>query len=200
MPHPRSSNESPVSPKPASAPTPLAAVDLQPTLEGDLVLLRPLREHDFEALHAAANDPLIWEQHPQHDRWRREVFRTYFDGGIASRGAFAVIERATGRIIGSTRFHGLDPGKREVEIGWTFLTRAHWGGRFNHEMKRLLLDHAFRFVDRVLFLVGPNNIRSQTAVERIGGVRSGTRRDDTGLESVVFVIDAAAWRARRADS
>lgn len=175
----------------------LGSADLQPTLEGELVLLRPLREDDFEPLLQAASDPLIWEQHPQRERWRREVFTEYFRGGIASGGAFAVIERASGRIIGSTRFHGLDPATREIEIGWTFLTRAHWGGRFNHEMKRLLLDHAFTIVDRVLFLVGPANIRSQTAVQRIGGVRQGTRRDDTGLESVVFRIDAADWSARR---
>lgn len=174
----------------------LTTPDLQPTLTGSRITLRPLRVEDFSALHAAASDPLIWQQHPKHDRWQVQVFREYFDGAIASRGAFAVIDRKDGRIIGSSRYHGHDPVKREIEIGWTFLVRSHWGGTTNHEMKRLMLTHAFSFVDRVLFLVGPNNIRSQTAVGRIGGVRIGTRADDTGLESVVFAIDAADFRRR----
>lgn len=171
-------------------------IDLQPTLHGELLTLRPVREEDFDAVHSAASDPLIWAQHPQRDRWRREVFAEYFRGAIESRSAFVVIERSSGRIIGCTRYHGHDPITREIEIGWTFLTRAHWGGRFNGEMKRLMLDHAFTFVDTVILLVGPTNIRSQTAVQRLGAVRAGTRRDDTGLESVLFMLDAKAWRSR----
>lgn len=175
----------------------MPSIDLQPTLEGDLVILRPVREEDFDALHAAASDPLIWEQHPQRERWRREVFAEYFRGAVASRSAFVVIERATGRIIGCTRYHGHNPVTREIEIGWTFLMRSHWGGRFNREMKRLMLDHAFEFVDSVIFLVAPNNIRSQTAVQRLGATRAGVRCDDTGLTSILFRLDAGAWRRHR---
>ena len=147
-----------------------AAFDLQPTLKGPLLELRPLAREDFDGLFQAASDPLIWEQHPERDRHESAVFRRYFDGAIESQGAFAVIERASGRIIGSSRFCNLDPG-REVEIGWTFLERVFWGGAYNREMKSLLLDHAFRFVDRVVFVVGEGNLRSQKALEKIGARR-----------------------------
>jgi len=164
--------------------------DLQPTLTGELLQLRPLRPDDFDALYAAASDPLIWEQHPESDRYTRDVFQRYFDGAIESGGAFAVIDRRTSRIIGSTRYHGYDEAASEIEIGWTFLERAYWGGAYNGEMKRLLLAHAFRFVKRVVFLVGPTNIRSQRAMEKVGGVREGIRPNAVGRESVVFVITA----------
>jgi RimJ/RimL family protein N-acetyltransferase len=144
-----------------------AAFDLQPTLKGRLLELRPLTPGDFEALFEAANDPLIWEQHPESDRHEPAVFQRYFDGAIASGGALAVVEVRSRRIIGSSRFCSLDPG-REVEIGWTFLEREFWGGAYNREMKSLMLDHAFRFVGRVVFVVGEGNLRSQKALEKIG--------------------------------
>jgi N-acetyltransferase len=147
-----------------------AAFDLRPTLKGRLVELRPLAPEDHEALFEAASDPLIWEQHPESDRHEPAVFQRYFDGAIASRGAFAVIAVKSGRIIGSSRFCNLDPG-REVEIGWTFLERAYWGGAYNREMKSLMVDHAFRFVDRIVFVVGEANLRSQKALEKIGARR-----------------------------
>ena len=164
--------------------------DLQPTLTGELIELRPLRRDDFEALYGAASDPLIWKQHPDPDRYTRHVFQRYFDGAIHSGGAFAVIDRRTGRIIGSSRFHDCNEDASEIEIGWTFLERAYWGGTYNREMKQLMLAHAFRFVRRVVFLVGPDNIRSQRAMEKIGGVRAGRRVNAAGLESVVFEIIA----------
>ena len=144
-----------------------AAFDLQPTLKGLLLELRPLEPGDFDALFQAARDPLIWEQHPEADRHEPAVFQKYFDGAIASRGAFAIVERTSGRIIGSSRFCSLDPG-REVEIGWTFLERPFWGGLYNRELKSLMLGHAFRFVERVVFVVGEGNLRSQKALEKIG--------------------------------
>ncbi|MBX3356153.1 MAG: GNAT family N-acetyltransferase [Phycisphaeraceae bacterium] len=168
----------------------MAPINLQPTLEGELLTLRPLRAEDFDALYAAASDPLIWAQHPRHDRWQREVFTEYFRGAIESRSAFIVIDRASGRVIGCTRYHGHDPVRREVEIGWTFLVRECWGGRFNGEMKRLMLTHAFGFVDRVNLLVGPNNVRSRKAVERIGGIYAGMRPDDEGIDHLVFQVEA----------
>jgi len=170
------------------------AFDLQPTLTGDLVVLRPMSPEDFPALHAAAADPLIWAQHPESDRFEETVFRRFFQSGLDSRGAFVVVDRADGRIIGSSRFHGYDPAAREVEIGWTFLVRSRWGGRHNGEMKRLMLTHAFRHVDRVLFIIGPKNVRSQRAVERIGAVRAGVRMNDRGEQSVVYAITRDAFR------
>ena len=165
--------------------------DLQPTLIGELLELRPLRPDDFDALFAAAGDPLIWEQHPESDRYKREIFQKYFDGAIESKGAFAIIERTSGRIIGSSRYCHLNPAESEVEIGWTFLKRAFWGGRHNHELKKLMLDHAFRFVDSVLFVVGENNLRSQKALEKIGArflSKSGSREPD-GSARLVFAIE-----------
>jgi RimJ/RimL family protein N-acetyltransferase len=101
------------------------------------------------------------------------VFRIFFTEALESGGAFVIMDRQTQQIIGSTRFYGYDPEKSEIEIGWTFLTRKYWGGRYNAEMKRLLLDHAFRFVESVVFLVGENNVRSQKAMEKIGAIRVG---------------------------
>ena len=162
-------------------------MDLQPHLRGALVELRPLRPGDWGALFAVASDPAIWEQHPASDRWQEPVFRRDFDEALASHGAFLVLDAADGRVIGCTRFHGYDPAASEVEIGWTFLARSHWGGPHNGEMKRLLLEHAFRSVDRVIFVIGAENRRSRRAVEKIGAVLAETRREPDG-EKVVYEI------------
>ena len=173
--------------------------DLQPTLKGNLIELRPLGPQDFNALFSAASDPKIWEQHPESDRYQREVFQRFFDGALESRGAFAIIERKSGRIIGSSRYCNLDLTNREVEIGWTFLEREFWGGTYNRELKQLMLDHAFRFVDRVVFVVGENNIRSQKALAKIGASFLKKAQlpaaDETVRTNVVFVITAKSYRA-----
>jgi len=172
--------------------------DLQPILKGKLVELRPLRPQYFDALFSAASDPKIWEQHPESDRYQREVFQKFFDGALESKGAFAIIERKSGRIIGSSRYCNLDLTNREVEVGWTFLEREFWGGTYNRELKQLMLDHAFRFVDRVLFVVGEQNIRSQKALAKIGAsflkkvqLPAGNRILKT---NIVFVITAKSYR------
>ncbi|SPE43441.1 conserved hypothetical protein [Candidatus Sulfopaludibacter sp. SbA3] len=164
--------------------------DLQPILTGELLELRPLRPDDFDELYAAASDPLIWEQHPVSGRYKKEVFQGFFREALQSGGALIAIDRKDGRVIGSSRFHGLDSQKSEIEIGWTFLARTHWGGVYNGEMKQLMLRHAFQFVSRVIFLVGTENLRSQKAVERIGGVRVGSRPDAGGQHSYVYQITA----------
>jgi RimJ/RimL family protein N-acetyltransferase len=167
--------------------------DLQPCLKGDLVELRPLCAADFRDLYAVAADPLIWEQHPSKDRYQEEVFKCFFREALESRGALIAIDGNDGRVIGSSRFHGYDEAKSEVEIGWTFLARSHWGGAYNREMKQLMLRHAFRFVSSVIFLIGPHNFRSQRAVEKIGGVRAGSRLDGSGRESLVYRIEASVF-------
>lgn len=145
-------------------------LDRQPTLTAERLVLRPLRADDWDALFAVAADPLIWAGHPAHDRWREDVFRVFFDDALVQRGALAVIDKASGAVIGSSRFQAYDPADGgSVEIGWTFLARSHWGGTCNREMKRLMLAHALRSVARVVFLVGKDNIRSRTAMTRIGG-------------------------------
>ena len=170
--------------------------DLQPVLTGELLELRPLRDEDFPVLYAVASDPLIWEQHPQPERCTEPVFREFFRGAMESGGAFLAIDRKDDRVIGSSRFHAYDDEKSEIEIGWTFLARSHWGGMYNREMKRLMLDHAFRFVNRVIFLVGRNNVRSQKAMEKIGGVCLGLRPDlQRGEPVMVYAISRPSARA-----
>ena len=148
--------------------------DLQPHLKGELIELRPLAPDDWRELFAVASDSLIWEQHPEPDRCKEGVFRIFFKDALESGGAFVIIDRKTQQIIGSTRFYGYDPAKSEIEIGWTFLARKYWGGRYNAEMKRLLLNHAFKFVESVVFFVGEGNVRSQKAMEKVGAIKVGT--------------------------
>ena len=147
--------------------------DLQPNLKGELIELRALTPEDWDDLFAIASDPLIWEQHPESDRYKEDVFKVFFKDALESGGAFVVIDRKNKRIIGSTRFHGYEPEKSEIEIGWTFLARKYWGGRYNRELKQLMLAHAFKFVESVVFYVGEKNFRSQKAMEKIGATREG---------------------------
>jgi RimJ/RimL family protein N-acetyltransferase len=164
--------------------------DLQPVIKGELLELRPLRPEDFYDLYAVASDPLIWEQHPVKDRYREEVFKGFFREALESGGALIAIDSKDGQVIGSSRFHGYDKEKSEIEIGWTFLARSHWGGVYNGEMKQLMLRHAFKFVNSVIFLIGAQNLRSQRAIEKIGGVRVGSRLDGGGRDSFVYRITA----------
>jgi N-acetyltransferase len=147
--------------------------DLQPNLKGELIELRPLTSEDWDNLFAVASDPLIWEQHPESDRYKEDVFRVFFKEAMESGGAFVIVDTKNQQIIGSTRFHDYAPEKSEIEIGWTFLARKYWGGRYNRELKQLMLAHAFKFVENVVLLVGQKNVRSQKATEKIGGIRDG---------------------------
>lgn len=167
--------------------------DLQPNLSGQLTKLRPLAQEDYQGLYAVAVDPLIWAQHPAKNRREEQTFRTFFAESLASRAALTILDAADDRIIGSSRYWGYDEETGEVEIGWTFLSRSCWGGSFNREIKRLMLQHAFRFVSNVIFLVGYESIGSQRAVEKIGGIRIGSRPDDTGESSFIYRITAAAF-------
>ncbi|MFD1613323.1 GNAT family N-acetyltransferase [Sphingomonas tabacisoli] len=169
------------------------AFDAQPELADDRVRLRPLKADDWDALFAVASDPLIWEVHPAHDRWQEPVFRRFFDDALASGGALAAIDPATGEIIGSSRFDVRRAGEGEIEIGWTFVARAYWGGAVNRSMKRLMIAHALQHFDRVIFLVGETNGRSRRAMEKIGGVLT-PRLDHAEMAGVpvthvVYAID-----------
>jgi RimJ/RimL family protein N-acetyltransferase len=170
--------------------------ELQPTLIGSLVKLTPLRRDDYDALFAVASDPLIWEQHPNNDRYQPAVFQEFFRGALECGGAFLVTDATTGEAIGSSRFNGYDEATREIEIGWTFLARSRWGGAYNGEMKRLMLEHAFQFVDRVIFVIGERNVRSRRALEKIGGVLVDTRSEPGGQNRVVYAITQDVFRGR----
>ena len=144
--------------------------DRQPVLEGTLVRLRPMTAKDREALFAVASDPLVWEVHPARDRWQREVFDAFFDAGLASGGALVIEDRGSGAVIGSSRYDGHDPEADEIEIGWTYIARRFWGGTYNREIKRLMLDHIHRFVGIATFMVGEDNGRSRKSMLKFGGV------------------------------
>lgn len=169
-------------------------LDRQPILKGELIELRPLSDQDFSALHAIASDPLVWEQHPSKDRTQEAVFRAWFDNTLASGGALAVIDRRDGRFIGTSRFDRYDASRDEIEIGWTVLARSHWGGAYNGELKQLMLRHAFRSVQTVVFRVHSLNVRSQRAVEKLGAIRVGSEADAEGRgDNHVFRLEAAAY-------
>jgi RimJ/RimL family protein N-acetyltransferase len=170
--------------------------DFQPTLTGPTVIVRPVSVDDWTALFDAGSDPEIWKVHPSSDRYTERVFREYFDGALTSRMGFVFVDRSTGQLIGSSRYYGYDAERSEVEIGWTFITRSHWGGKTNREVKRLMLDHAFTFLDTVIFWVGERNWRSQGAMTKIGGVRrSGffTRELSGATPHVIFEIGKSAY-------
>lgn len=173
----------------------------QPSLCHPLLRLDPATAQDWPALFAVASDPAIWAGHPANDRWQEPVFAAFFADGLASGGMLLARDAATGAVIGSSRydFSRAEPG--EVEIGWTFLARSHWGGRFNHVMKALMVGHALAAmpdpVGQVMLMIGETNIRSRTAATRIGArltTRTHTANLSTGaVAHVIYTIDRAGF-------
>tara|TARA_R110002073_G_scaffold114912_3_gene252347 strand:- start:767 stop:1297 length:531 start_codon:yes stop_codon:yes gene_type:complete len=156
-------------------------IDIQPTLVGRSITLRPLLKEDFSALYLAASDPVIWEIHPDSSRYKQNIFKErFFEGAIASGGAFAVIDNESGRIIGSSRYYKWNPDKQEISIGYTFLEKAVWGSGINQEMKELMLTHIFNTASIVWFGVGEINHRSRKAVEKLGATL--TRKEERELD------------------
>ncbi len=180
-----------------------AAFDLQPYLENDLLILRPLQEEDFENLYKIGSDPLIWEMHPAKDRYQESVFKIFFSDAILSKGAFAVIDKMTDEIIGSTRFHTISESKNAIEIGWTFLARKYWGGVYNKSMKCLMMGYAFNFVENIVFYIGENNIRSRKALVKLGGEQIVSLEGRPLLErsnaSVIYKISKDVWSKNATD-
>jgi RimJ/RimL family protein N-acetyltransferase len=175
--------------------------DIQPVLENDKVFLYPLQEDDFENLYAVASDPRIWEQHPNKDRWKKDVFRTFFEGAIQSKGAFKIVEKSTGKIAGSTRIYGYNEQERSILIGYTFLATDYWGKGMNLSVKALLLDYLFDFVRQVYFQIGAHNLRSQTAIGRLGAKKVGEEQvayfGEPPKLNYIYSIEKEHWlRAR----
>lgn len=172
--------------------------NIQPVLENPLVLLQPLREEDFEALYQAASDPKIWEQHPNKDRWKLEVFKVYFEGAMQSKGAFKIIDKTTGQVAGSTRIYDYNPKDNSVLIGYTFIARAYWGKGMNSAVKALMLEYLFEHVSKVLFHIGAENIRSQIAIGRLGAVKVGEQSvayfGEPPKLNFVYAIEKEAWK------
>ena len=141
---------------------------IQAILQSDLVRIRPMQANEFESLFAVASDPLIWELHPQSDRYKREVFLKYFESAIQSGGALVIEDTKDNSIIGASRYYDHIEEKSSIVIGYSFLVRKYWGGTYNREVKKLMLQHAFMFVENVNFEIGENNLRSRRAIEKIG--------------------------------
>jgi RimJ/RimL family protein N-acetyltransferase len=146
--------------------------DFQPFLQNEFVAIKPLKPSDFESLYLVASDPLIWEQHPNKNRYQKDVFKTFFEGAIESKGAFLVLDTKTEKIIGSSRFYELE-NKNSVAIGYTFISREYWGENYNRALKTLMIDHAFQYVNNILFHIGSMNIRSQKAIEKLSAKKTG---------------------------
>lgn len=142
--------------------------NIQPTLKSDIITLCPLLPEDFENLYNVSSDPAIWASHPNKNRWKREVFQTFFEGAIQSGGAFKIVHQTSGKIIGSTRFYDYNPEDNSILIGYTFFSTSHWGKGFNHTVKKLMLDYIFKFVSKVIFHIGASNLRSQRSIIRLG--------------------------------
>lgn len=144
----------------------------QSILQNELIIMQPLQQDDFEALYAVASDPLIWEQHPNKNRYQREPFQIYFEGAMESKGAYLIIDKATGEVAGCSRFYDHQETDSSVFIGYTFFGRKFWGKQYNPASKQLMLDHAFQLVNTVKFHIGAGNIRSQIAIGRVGAVKT----------------------------
>lgn len=170
--------------------------ELQPRVQNKLIRLEPMEADDFDALYAVASDPLIWEQHPSKNRYQRQIFEAFFKDALESGGALCVIDNTTGELIGSSRYYDLDESRRMVSVGYTFIARSTWGRQYNRALKALMLDHAFRFVDRVVFEVGAGNIRSRKALEKLGGINIGevsVSQEGENSQNVIYKIDKNDW-------
>jgi RimJ/RimL family protein N-acetyltransferase len=148
-------------------------INIQQVIENDKAILLPLQATDFAALYAAASDPAVWEQHPNKDRWKEEVFRVFFEGAMESKVAFKIVDKATGEVAGSTRFYDCSPKDSSIFIGYTFYATRYWGTGINRSVKKDMLDYIFRHVSTVFFHIGASNIRSQMAIGRVGAAKVG---------------------------
>ena len=174
--------------------------NLQPILENERVILYPLQEEDFETLYNVASDPKIWEQHPNKDRWQKDVFRVFFDGAMQSKGAFKIVDKATGQVIGSTRVYDYSEQEDSIFIGYTFYATSCWGKGINHSVKALMLDYLFQFVSHVYFQIGAGNIRSQIAISRLGAKKIAEQEvayfGESPKLNFVYSIGKEEWQQR----
>jgi RimJ/RimL family protein N-acetyltransferase len=173
-------------------------INTQPVLENDEVAIYPLQEQDFEALYNVASNPKIWEQHPNKNRWQKEVFKNFFEGAMKSNGAFKIIDKSNGDVIGCTRFYDYNQEDDSILIGYTFYATQYWGKGINHAVKSLMLDYIFNFVSNVYFHIGAVNIRSQIAISRLGATKIAEQEISYfGEESklnYIYRITKKEWR------
>jgi RimJ/RimL family protein N-acetyltransferase len=175
--------------------------NIQPILNTEKVTLYPLHEKDFDTLYTVASDPKIWEQHPNKDRWKREIFQIFFDGAIQSKGAFKIADKATGNVIGSTRIYDYNEQENSIFIGYTFYATSYWGKGINHSVKATMLDYIFQYVSKVYFHIGATNIRSQNAISRIGAKKISEQEvtyfGEAPKLNFVYQISSENWERRK---
>ncbi len=175
-----------------------SSIDFQPYLKNSQVIAEPLQQSHFENLYKAASDPLIWEQHPNKNRWQLQAFENYFTGAIESGGALLVRDAQTNEVIGSSRYSDYISEINTVSIGYTFFIRSHWGKGFNHTLKQLMLDHIFQYVDTVRFYIGAGNKRSQISIERFGATKIGEEEiayyGEPEKLNYVYAITKVEWK------
>ena len=170
-------------------------MDLQPILANEFVQIVPLKESDFEALFAVASDELLWEQHPEKERYKKDVFLMFFQEAIASKSAFKIIDIKTGNAIGSTRYYEYNEIEKSVAIGYTFIDRKHWATPYNRALKNLMLNYAFQFVESAIFHVGNTNFRSQKAVEKLGAnVTETILNKEISKTHFIFTLTKSNWK------
>ncbi|WP_026999796.1 GNAT family N-acetyltransferase [Eisenibacter elegans] len=174
--------------------------NLQPILRNERVTLMPLQAQDFEEVYSIASDALIWEQHPNKNRWQRPVFETFFEGAMQSGGAFKIVDTQLNASIGSTRIYDYNPAEKSILIGYTFFHRMYWGKGFNHAVKTLMLDYLFQYVEKVGFHIGAANIRSQKSIERLGAVKMGEQEvayfGEAPKLNFIYHIQKTDWLVR----
>lgn len=172
-------------------------INIQPVLENENIILYPLQEQDFEEVYLAASDPAVWAQHPNKERWQREVFKNFFDGAMKSEGAFKIVDKISGHAIGSTRFYDYSEAGNSILIGYTFFATAYWGKGINHAVKALMLDYIFQFVSVVIFHIGAENIRSQISIGRLGIAKTGEEEvayfGESSKLNFVYRITKEVW-------
>lgn len=170
---------------------------IQNILENENFKLVPLKEDDFERLFAVASDPKVWEQHPNKDRYKREIFENFFQGAIQSKGAFLILDKTSNEVLGSTRFYDFDEENNSILIGYTFYGTKSWGKNINPQVKKLMLDYIFQFAETVIFHVGKENIRSQKAMEKLGAKKIGEEEiayfGEAPKTNVIFEIKKENW-------
>ena len=189
-----------------------ARVDFAPlTLEGRAVRLEPLDlSRHWDGLRAVGLEQELWRFTSSRARDEAELLR-YLERAIDEqrRGVslpFATIQRASGRVAGSTRFGNITPEHRRVEIGWTWLGSEFQRSALNTEAKYLMFRHAFEVEGcmRVELKTSLTNLKSQAAMERLGLVREGTFRkwmfneDGTPRDTVWFSVIDDDWPALKA--
>ncbi len=179
---------------------PEPSFNIQPTLENDIVLLLPLHINDFDSLYELGSDPLIWEQHPNQDRWKLEAFTNYFEGAVRSRRAFKIVYKPDGELAGCTRIYDYVVEENSIKIGYTFIARKFWSKGINPAAKKLLLDYLFQYVEKVQFHIGSKNIRSQIAIGKLGAKKISEEEiayyGEPPKLNYLYQIEKADWVGR----